>query len=1027
MMESINWSRDIIRRIAICVVLLTSLYGITESQVEVCFQQNDMGMMGENCTCTSTPPVLPERPLFCDKCFVGDLPDYLMSKNGNCETNATVLCSTICTFECAEGYTLSHNKTIQCIGGEFSPHIPWCNVSTTTASTTESITTTALTTTQAESTTTATSTSNSTPITTMTIADDITTSQETATTEAFQTTTESDANTSDRTYTTERELTTAQSSTVSPTSETILTTTATTSGGISTTGIDITTAPSPTIFTTSEQSTTTVAEAVTITAQTSTESVATTSGGIRTTEIDATTALSPNIFTTSEPPTTVTAAQTSTESDGTMSGGIVTTDIQITTTPSLPSHITSESSMATTVDESTTIILQTSSESVASTSGEPGTTDEAIATTLETVSAPSVPQSTITTDGLTTIQSEPMTVPTTTTTISSPTISTPITATSTPITATSTPITATSTPITATSTPFTATTSAPTSQSETMSTSSSNSPSSPTETMSTDTSILPSTTGTTTASTSQSETMSTSSSSPTSSSPSSPTGTMSSTTTLATTDTSILTYTTGTTTTASTSQSETMSTSSSSPTSSSPSSPTETNCTVPNNATVKSGEGCQPGDTVASGANCTFVCKNNKGNITWSCTAGGSWHQPVPNCANLHGNIVVRPTMSTTSTTLVDDNATGRKRRDVLPSNNAAVTLVQETFELTIQGLDTTYLANVTTVSAQNFTNDVLQMNLLFGIMYTSAISVDELIIHVEEALQAVDEFTVISVDVSDLDTLCSPNPCENNAGCTVDYNNLNFTCSCAVGYSGRLCSDSSSVLLIAILVPTVTLIVAFTVFTIVLVVYYRVRLHQLKGYKKRPSDHNMIYPDDLQQLYFTEDKTPGYHDQGTLKNSTLGLRFSKEINAHMQERSRSIELQAPQPPAYYIGPADRHPRQTDHVRNGHSLSNGDQALQTFHPNGIHNRDKASPRHMVDSSSVEYNYAVNTNQSKTRRHSSRDNHINRTTSTSQSVSYNRRWTRDDLDGRNRAHLERTRNGGISRSMHVEAEFNDTRL
>ncbi|XP_063952196.1 mucin-5AC-like isoform X2 [Lytechinus pictus] len=990
MMESINWSRDIIRRIAICVVLLTSLYGITESQVEVCFQQNDMGMMGENCTCTSTPPVLPERPLFCDKCFVGDLPDYLMSKNGNCETNATVLCSTICTFECAEGYTLSHNKTIQCIGGEFSPHIPWCNetdecrsnpcmnggtcndfineynctcvpgyeglhceiVSTTTASTTESITTTALTTTQAESTTTATSTSNSTPITTMTIADDITTSQETATTEAFQTTTESDANTSDRTYTTERELTTAQSSTVSPTSETILTTTATTSGGISTTGIDITTAPSPTIFTTSEQSTTTVAEAVTITAQTSTESVATTSGGIRTTEIDATTALSPNIFTTSEPPTTVTAAQTSTESDGTMSGGIVTTDIQITTTPSLPSHITSESSMATTVDESTTIILQTSSESVASTSGEPGTTDEAIATTLETVSAPSVPQSTITTDGLTTIQSEPM---------------------------------------------------------------------------STDTSILPSTTGTTTASTSQSETMSTSSSSPTSSSPSSPTGTMSSTTTLATTDTSILTYTTGTTTTASTSQSETMSTSSSSPTSSSPSSPTETNCTVPNNATVKSGEGCQPGDTVASGANCTFVCKNNKGNITWSCTAGGSWHQPVPNCANLHGNIVVRPTMSTTSTTLVDDNATGRKRRDVLPSNNAAVTLVQETFELTIQGLDTTYLANVTTVSAQNFTNDVLQMNLLFGIMYTSAISVDELIIHVEEALQAVDEFTVISVDVSDLDTLCSPNPCENNAGCTVDYNNLNFTCSCAVGYSGRLCSDSSSVLLIAILVPTVTLIVAFTVFTIVLVVYYRVRLHQLKGYKKRPSDHNMIYPDDLQQLYFTEDKTPGYHDQGTLKNSTLGLRFSKEINAHMQERSRSIELQAPQPPAYYIGPADRHPRQTDHVRNGHSLSNGDQALQTFHPNGIHNRDKASPRHMVDSSSVEYNYAVNTNQSKTRRHSSRDNHINRTTSTSQSVSYNRRWTRDDLDGRNRAHLERTRNGGISRSMHVEAEFNDTRL
>nr|XP_054750320.1 uncharacterized protein LOC129256034 [Lytechinus pictus] len=578
-----------------------------------------------------------------------------------------------------------------------------------------------------------------------------------------------------------------------------------------------------------------------------------------------------------------------------------------------------------------------------------------------------------------------------------------------------------------------------------MSTSSSNSPSSPTETVSstttlatTDTSILTSTTGTTTtASTSQSETMSTSSSSPTSSSPSSPTETISSTTTLATTDTSILTSTTGTTTTASTSQSETMSTSSSSPTSSSPSSPTETSkkiilnengltpnlnyCLVPDDIMSNSVVECLPGETVASGTSCTFGCDNIEGTITTNCTAEGSWEPTVPNCEGLGASASVN--LSSINT----DNATGRKRRDVLPLDNAAVAKVQETFELTIQGLNTTYLANATTVSAQNSTKDVLQMNILFGIMYTSAISVDELIIHVKEALQAVDEFTVISVDVSDLDTLCSSNPCENNAGCTVDYNNLNFTCSCAVGYSGRLCSDSSSVLLIAILVPTVTLIVAFTVFTIVLVVYYRVRLHQLKGYNKRPSHHNMIYPDDLQQLYFTEDKTPGYHDRGTLKNSTLGLRFSKEINAHMQERSRSIELQAPQPPAYYIGPADRHPRQTDHVRNGRSLSNGDQALQTFHPNGIHNRDKASPRHMVDSSSVEYNYAVNTNQSKTRRHSSRDNHRNRTTSTSQSVSYNRRWTRDDLDGRNRAHLERTRNGGISRSMHVEAEFNDTRL
>ncbi|XP_041460941.1 uncharacterized protein LOC121412098 [Lytechinus variegatus] len=441
---------------------------------------------------------------------------------------------------------------------------------------------------------------------------------------------------------------------------------------------------------------------------------------------------------------------------------------------------------------------------------------------------------------------------------------------------------------------------------------------------------------------------------------------------------------------------------------------------------VNSVSGCWPGDTVASGTYCTFGCNNTTGTTTCYCSTNGLWEPRAPDCGVSGGPVSVN--LSSINT----DNETGRKRRDVLPLDNAAVAKVQETFEMTIQELDTTYLVNATTVSAQNCTNDVLQMNLLFGIMYTSAITMNDLISQVEAALLAVDEFTVISVDLSDLDALCTPNPCENKAGCTVDYNNFNFTCSCAVGYSGRLCSDSSSVLLISILVPTVTLIVAFTVFTIVLVVYYRVRLHQLKGYK-RSSHHNMAmesangYHGDLKQLYFTEDKTPGYHDQGTLKNSTLGLRFSKEINARMQERSRSIELQALYPQAYYIGPADRHPHQTDHIRNGRSLSNGDQALQTFHPNGIHSRDKASQGHMVDSSSVEYNYEAITNQSKTRRHSSRDNHRNRTTSTSQGISYNRRRTRDDLDGRNRAPLERTRNGGIPRSMHVETEFNDTRL
>ena len=58
-------------------------------------------------------------------CSVGVLPDHLNLIEGGCETDATVPCSN-CTFECDEGFTISHNETVQCIQGVFDPPIPEC-------------------------------------------------------------------------------------------------------------------------------------------------------------------------------------------------------------------------------------------------------------------------------------------------------------------------------------------------------------------------------------------------------------------------------------------------------------------------------------------------------------------------------------------------------------------------------------------------------------------------------------------------------------------------------------------------------------------------------------------------------------------------------------------------------------------------------------------------------------------------------------------------------------------------------------
>ena len=55
----------------------------------------------------------------------------------------------------------------------------------------------------------------------------------------------------------------------------------------------------------------------------------------------------------------------------------------------------------------------------------------------------------------------------------------------------------------------------------------------------------------------------------------------------------------------------------------------------------------------------------------------------------------------------------------------------------------------MTTINAQNLSNGEMQMNLLIGVMYTSDVTVESLIEQIEEALLAVDEFSVVSVDVT--------------------------------------------------------------------------------------------------------------------------------------------------------------------------------------------------------------------------------------------------------------------------------------
>ncbi|XP_030829184.1 uncharacterized protein LOC100891709 [Strongylocentrotus purpuratus] len=341
-----------------------------------------------------------------------------------------------------------------------------------------------------------------------------------------------------------------------------------------------------------------------------------------------------------------------------------------------------------------------------------------------------------------------------------------------------------------------------------------------------------------------------------------------------------------------------------------------------------------------------------------------------------------------------------RKKRETLPLDNQDVLTVQETFESAILGIPTTYLVNVTTINAQNLSNGEMQMNLLIGVMYTSDVTVESLIEQIEEALLAVDEFSVVSVDVTDLDALCSPTPCKNNGECRVDYNTFDFTCVCASGYSGPQCSKSSNVVLLAILVPITIIILLFIIFFVVVVVYYRVRLHKLEGYKKRPFHNDMKarrYKDGMQQLYFTEDRRHQNQDPDTFQNSAMGLRFSKEINARMQERSQQMEIQGHHLSASQHDPTGRHRSQTDPTKSGRSLHDrpvtGDQGFQGHRPNGMCSRGNPSLSHETGNSSVVYNKAA----------------------------------RRSVDDRNMVSFGRSRNGSMPADMHIANGFSDTRL
>eukprot|EP00057_Strongylocentrotus_purpuratus_P029424 XP_011683898.1 PREDICTED: protein crumbs-like isoform X9 [Strongylocentrotus purpuratus] len=341
-----------------------------------------------------------------------------------------------------------------------------------------------------------------------------------------------------------------------------------------------------------------------------------------------------------------------------------------------------------------------------------------------------------------------------------------------------------------------------------------------------------------------------------------------------------------------------------------------------------------------------------------------------------------------------------RKKRETLPLDNQDVLTVQETFESAILGINTTYFVDVTTINAQSLSNGEMQMNLLIGVMYKSDVTVESLIKQILKALREVDEFSVVSVDVTDLDALCSPTPCTNNGECQVDYNTFDFTCVCASGYSGPQCSNSSNVVLLAILVPITILILLFIIFFVVLVVYYRVRLHKLEGYKKRPFHYDMNarrYEDGMQQLYFIEDRRHQHHDTETFKNSAMGLRFSKEINARMQERSQQMELQGHHPSASQHDPTGRHRSRTDPIQSGRSLHDrpvtGDQGFQGHRPNGMRSRGNPSLSHETGNGSVVYNEAA----------------------------------RRSVNDRNMVFVGRSRNGSMPSDVHVANGFNDTRL
>ncbi|XP_030829258.1 uncharacterized protein LOC115918192 [Strongylocentrotus purpuratus] len=341
-----------------------------------------------------------------------------------------------------------------------------------------------------------------------------------------------------------------------------------------------------------------------------------------------------------------------------------------------------------------------------------------------------------------------------------------------------------------------------------------------------------------------------------------------------------------------------------------------------------------------------------------------------------------------------------RKRRETLPLDNQDVITVQETFESAILGINTTYFVDVTTINAQSLSNGEMQMNLLIGVMYKSDVTVESLIKQILKALREVDEFSVVSVDVTDLEALCSPMPCKNNGECRVDYNTFDFTCVCASGYSGPQCSNSSNVVLLAILVPITILILLFIIFFVVLVVYYRVRLHKLEGYKKRPFHYDMNarrYEDGMQQLYFIEDRRHQHHDTETFKNSAMGLRFSKEINARMQERSQQMELQGHHPSASQHDPTGRHRSRTDPIQSGRSLHDrpvtGDQGFQGHRPNGMRSRGNPSLSHETGNGSVVYNEAA----------------------------------RRSVNDRNMVFVGRSRNGSMPSDVHVANGFNDTRL